>query len=137
MLPAPKNTPKVSGPHPDPVALRVGKRPDLMRTSMSDLALKIIARTNTNPDWPDVQGAALGWAASARELASLLIQKQVAIQEHANAQCGGDHDAANFELVQNHAFKRVDQRINHTKTDMQGYEKLLRSLSEGTDHTEA
>jgi hypothetical protein len=126
-LPAKKEQPK--GPRPDPVRQRLGEDPDIMKFSLAELAGGICERTGAATSWPDVQVLAMGWAASAREAASLLRQKVIETQEYAITWCEGNHDKANFEIVQSGKFRRLDSRISILTSEMKGYEKSLKELA--------
>lgn len=119
-----------NGPRPDPLAKRLGDRPDLMATSLQALARHILERTGAPPEWPDAQALAIGWASNTKEIASLVIQKETQIHKHAVEQCEGDHDLANFELVQSQQFKRIDKRISELQGQCSRYTKQLQALQE-------
>jgi len=118
------------GPRPDPLAQHLGKRPDLMAASLEALSCQVVERLACNPAWPDVQVNALGWAAATKELGSLLLQREAAIQRHANVYHEGNSDAANFELVGRDEFKAQNRRIRELRADIAAYEKRLKTLSQ-------
>lgn len=119
-----------NGPRPDPLAKRLGVKPDLMATSLQSLAEHILQRTDAPPGWPDAQALALGWASNTKEIASLVIQKETQIHKHAVDHCDGDHDLANFELVRSQEFKRIDKRISDLQGQCSRYLKQLEALQD-------
>lgn len=129
-LPKKESQPPV-GPRPDPVRERLGHDPDIMRCSLADLAGEICERTSAPLDWPDVQVLAMGWAAAAREAASLMRQKVIETQEYAILYCEGNHDKANFEIVQSGKFRRLDSRVRTLTTEMKVYEERLGEIALG------
>jgi len=121
------------GPRPDPVRERLGHDPDIMRYSLAELAGDICDRTGASTEWPDVQVMAMGWAAAAREAASLLRQKVIETQEYAILWCDGNHDKANFEIVQSGKFRRLDSRVRTLTNEMKAYEERLRELAQALE----
>jgi hypothetical protein len=128
---APKEEPyPEGGPRPDPLAKRLGVKPDLMATSLQALAEHVLERTQAPGTWPDAQALALGWASNTKEIASLVLQKETQIHKYAIEYCEGDHDLANFELVQSQQFKRIDRRIADLQGQCERYRKQLQALQE-------
>ena len=132
-LPNPSEELPKKGPRPDPVRERLGHDPDIMRHSLAELAGYICSRTGASTSWPDVQVMAMGWAAFAREAASLLRQKVIEIQEYAIDWCEGNHDKANFEIVQSGKFHRLDSRVRALTTEMKAYENRLKELAKALE----